>query len=369
MNLIKEKPKKIILIAIVILAILFGYKLIQNYLTQAARSAFVPPPITVSATKVQSVKWSPYLSSIATLQAINGVNLAPQVAGVVTKIYFDSGQMIQAGQPVISMDTSVLQAQLQNAIADMGYKEVTYKRYDQLYQKKVVTHDQVDQTRSAYNQALATVNQIKAEINQMTVTAPFTGKVGIRLVNLGQYLSPGTVVTNLQQLDPIYVNFSVPSQSLSLLALGEVIEASFDAYPGKIFKGKVTAIDASFNQDTRSISVQGELANPNNELLPAMFGEVKVILPSEKETLVVPQTAVVYTLYGNSIYVVTEKTNTQGKKQQIATQKPVTLGQRRGTSIAILSGLNPSDTVVTSGQIKLQNGSVITIDNSAGLTQ
>ena len=363
----QEKSKKVIIITLVLFGLLFGYRNIQNFLMARARANFVPPPVTVSVAPVKVADWKPYIASIATLQAVNGVNLAPQVPGIVTKIYFESGQMIQAGQPVVVMDTSVLQAQLQNAMADMDYKEANYKRFEKLYKTKIVTHDQLDQTRSTYIQAFATVNQIKAEINHMAVVAPFTGKLGIRQVNLGQYLSPGTVVTNLQQIDPIYVNFSVPSQNLSQIAIGEPIEVTFDAYPGQVYQGKVIAMDASFDQDTRSINVQGELQNPKGELYPAMFGEVRVILPSLKNTIVIPQTAVVYTLYGNSVFVVTKKTDEKGKEQWIVSQKNVVLGQRRGTEIAILSGLSASDQVVTSGQIKLQNGASVAIDNSAGI--
>ena len=201
----------------------------------------------------------------------------------------------------------------------------------------------------------------------MTIDAPFSGKLGIRQVNLGQYLTPGTVITSLQQVDPIYANFNIPTQNISQITLGQEIEVSVDSYPGKIYTGKITAIDSVINQDTRGINMQGTVSNPQGELTPGMFGEVKVLLPVQKEALVIPQTAVTYTLYGNSVFIIAQQQNKKGKQYLAVNQRYITLGQREGTNIIVKQGLKEGEMVVTSGQLKLQDGMKVVIDNSAGM--
>ena len=364
----KYDKKTIILgTAVVVLILIFGFRLLQISYIVWQRTSGGTPPVTVSATPVKVIDTQPFITSIVTLQAINGVNLAAQVPGVINKIFFESGQMVEKGQPIIAMDTSVLEAQLQNAEAVMNYKQVTFQRYDSLYKKGVVSHDQYDSARSDLNQAMATINQLKALIDQMSIEAPFAGKLGLRQVNLGQYLTPGTTITTLEQLDPIYANFNIPSKNISQVKPGQEIQVTVDSYPGEIYTGKVTAVDAIIDQDTRGINIQGTVANPQKELTPGMYGEVKILLPVEKNALVVPQTAVTYTLYGNSIFVVNESKDKSVKKILTISQRYVTLGERQGTTIIVTEGLKPGDKVVTSGQLKLQDGVNVVIDNSAGL--
>lgn|SRR3990167_2728363 len=367
---ILQYDKKTILLSvtIAILVAIFGYRLAQNTFSTFMRSSSGPPPATVSAASVQVINSQPYISGVMTLQAVNGVNLSTQVPGIVNKIFFESGQMIQVGQPVISMDTSVLAAQIENAAAAMNYKQVTFQRYESLYKKGVVSHDQYDSSRSDFNQSTALVNQLKALLNQMTIYAPFSGKLGIRQVNLGQYLTPGTVITSLQQVDPIYANFNVPTQNISQIKLGQGIDVLVDSYPEKTYAGKITAIDSVVDQDTRGINVQGTVTNPNGELTPGMFGEVKVLLPIQAGALVIPQTAVTYTLYGNSVFIVTEQLDKKGKKALVVNQRYITVGQREGTNIVVKQGLKEGEMVVTSGQLKLQDGMKVVIDNSAGIS-
>src|SRR3990167_9750225 len=362
-----SKKTIIISVSIAFLVMLFGYRLLQNTITVFTASSG-PPPATVSATTVKTIDSQPYISSVVTLQAVNGVDLSTQVPGVVSKIFFESGQMIETGQPIMSMDTSVLAAQLENATSVMNYKKVTFQRYESLYKKGVVSHDQYDSARSDFNQANASVNELKALINQMTIDAPFSGKLGIRQVNLGQYLTPGTVITSLQQVDPIYANFNIPTQNISQITLGQEIEVSVDSYPEKTYAGKITAIDSVVDQDTRGINVQGTVTNPNGELTPGMFGEVKVLLPIQAGALVIPQTAVTYTLYGNSVFIVTEQLDKKGKKALVVNQRYITVGQREGTNIVVKQGLKEGEMVVTSGQLKLQDGMKVVIDNSAGIS-
>src|SRR3990167_4414057 len=365
---LKYNTKTIIIsVTVAVFVLIFGFRLVQNTFSTLTRFSSGSLLTTISATTVRSINSQPYINSVTTLQAVNGVNLSTQVSGVVNKIFFESGQMIQVGQPIISMDTSVLAAQLENATAAMNYKQVTFQRYENLYKKGVVSHDQYDSARSDFNQSTALVNQLKALLNQMTIDAPFSGKLGIRQVNLGQYLTPGTVITSLQQVNPIYANFNIPKQNISQIKLEQAIEVSVDSYPGKTYAGKITAIDSMIDQDTRGINIQGTINNPNGELTPGMFGEVKILLPMQKGALVIPQTAITYTLYGNSVFVVTEQPDKKGKKSLIVNQRYITVGQREGTDIIVNQGLNNGETVVTSGQLKLQDGMKVVIDNSAGI--
>lgn len=356
----------ILAIAIGFVVIIFGYKWTKDFITTWSRSGG-SSPVTVSATTVKKINWQPYLSSVTTLKAVNGVELASQVAGVVNKIFFESGQMIEVGQPLVAMDTSVVGAQLENATSVMNYKKVTFQRYESLYKKGVVSHDQYDSSRSDYIQATALVNQLKAVMNQMTIYAPFSGKLGIRSVNLGQYLVPGAAITSLQQLNPIYADFNIPSQNIAQVSLGQLIEVTVDSYPGKIYQGKITAIDSVIDQDTRGVNVQGTIDNPQNELYPGMFGEIKILLSQQQPALVIPQTAVVYTLYGNSVFVISKPKDEAGKTSDVTNQRYIDLGERQGADIVVTKGLTEGETVVTSGQLKLQNGMTVQIDNSAGI--
>ena len=356
-------------VMLLVVVIVFGYKLFTYLQQQSALASYQRPPVSVSAIVAKQTEWQSYLNSIGSLEALQGVDIAPQVDGIVTKIYFESGHMIQAGQPMIALDTQVLAAQLANAVATMNLARVTYERNQTLYQKKFVSHESIDTTRSQYNQALANVNAIKAQIQQKTVYAPFTGRLGLRAVNLGQYLTAGTVVTNLQELDPILVNFAIQSQDIQKISVGQSVLVYSDTMPGQTFEGKVVALDAKVNTDTRSITVRAEIPNPKATLYPGLFVTVKIVLPNTQKVIVVPQTAVAYTLYGDSVYVIEKKTDNTGKSKFIASAKMVTVGERREEEVAILKGLQANDLVVTAGQLKLQNNTWVKVDPSAGSSE
>lgn len=354
----------IVLVALIIIGSIFGYKLYQNELKKKAQASFTPPPVTVSVAKSQSVNWQPYISSVGTLVANEGIDVMPQVSGIVNKINFNSGQTITVGQPIISLDTSVLKAQLENAEADMDMKKATYKRYDQLRKKQYVSDATFDLARSEYNQAVATVDEIKAQIAQMTIYAPFSGKLGIRNVNLGEYLSPGTAITNLQSIDPILVNFTIPSPQLISLYVNQPISISSDAFPNKTFNGKVVALDARMDNNTRSLLVQGEIPNSTGELYPGLYVTINVLLPQKNQTIVIPQEAVTYTLYGNTVFIVQQSSD----NKTIVKQQVVTVGERRGELVAITKGLQANQLVVKEGQLKLQNDMSVKVVDSKGQT-
>ncbi len=355
----------IVLLALAIIGGIFGYKLYQNELKKEAQANFTLPPVTVSVTKSQSANWQPFISSVGALVANEGIDVMPQVSGIVSKVDFNSGQTVKVGQPIISLDTSVLKAQLENAEANMNMKKATYKRYQTLRTKQYISDETFDLARSQYNQVLASVNEIKAQIAQMTIYAPFSGKLGIRNVNLGEYLSPGTAITNLQSVNPILVNFTIPSPQLTELYVNQPISITSDAYPNKTFKGKIVALDARVDNDTRSLVVQGEIPNPTGELYPGLYVKVEVLLPQKNETIVIPQEAVTYTLYGNTVFLVQKSSD--GSKT-IAKQQTITVGERRGDLVSITKGLKANQVVVSEGQLKLQDGMSVKVADPKGQT-
>lgn len=355
--------KKILIIVISIIALgaLFSYKLYEDKLASEKMANFQPPPVKVTATTATAKQWSKSISSIGSLEAKQGINVTPQVPGTVATIDFQSGQTVQKGQALLSLDTSVLQAQIENATAAMNMKNATFKRNTMLFKTNAVSDSAVDLSRSEYNQAVATVKQLKATLAQMTIYAPFAGKLGLRDVNLGQYLTAGQVITNLQSIDPILVNFSIDSQDINKVKPGMPIQIKVDSYQDKTFTGQVIAVNAQLSVDTRSLIVRGQIPNSDGLLVPGMFVQVSVIMPTSQQTIVVPQNAITYTLYGNSVFVITKKTDAQGKVSMTVKQQTVTVGDRKGSDIAIVKGLQANQMIVTSGQLKLQNGSSVTL--------
>lgn len=361
------KRSGLIVLLAAVLLLIFGYKFYQDQSKAAAKAAFKAPPTAVSAIKAEASDWQDYIRSVANLEARNGTDLNTQVAGVVSQINFKSGQTVEKGDLILSLDSSVLEAQLASATAAMKLKQVTYKRYEKIVSTGAVTDDQRDTARAEYKQALAAVKQLDAQIAQMKIIAPFAGKLGIRQVNLGQYIPSGTLITNLQSVTPILADFTISVKDLPKIKTGQSIEFFNDIDANKAFNGTITAIDAKINEQTRSIDVQAGIPNTEEALYPGMFGTVHILLPKKENTVILPQSAVTYTLYGDMIYVLTSKKDAQGKAQLIANQRMVTVGTRRGDKVAIISGIKAGEQVVTSGQLKLHNGSVVRINNKVSL--
>lgn len=344
-------------ILVIFIASLFGYKNYENYQASKAKAAFVPAPIPVTAVKAESGDWQNYLTAVGTILAINGVNISPQLAGTVSKIDFNSGQMVTEGQLILELDTSLVQAQLDEATSAMNLANATFKRYTKLYEQKAVAESDLDAARSAYNQAVGNVNAIKAQISFMQIKAPFSGRIGLRLVNLGQYLAPGTVIATLQSVDPIWVDFPIPSQDIPQLQLNGAITLTTDSDSKTVYQGKIIAINSAVDQTTRMVTVRAEVNNPTGSLVPGMFANVKVLLPIQTNVVTVPASAVTYTLYGESIFVLTPTSNQQYTAKLVS----VNPGLKQNERVVIPKGINPGDLVVTNGQLNLQNGSIVTL--------
>lgn len=365
------------LIAFIILAVLVGGlayfqlvfkpKMIKEFL-----SAQVPPPATITAEAAKSEEWIEQLPAIGTLIASQGVEIASQVAGIVTGLGFESGQDVPAGSKLVQLDIAVEEADLASAVAILREAEVAFKRQADLLSKSVASEANVDTARAKRETAEAALNRIKALIAQKAILAPFAGRLGIRHVELGQYISPGLAMVSLQALDPIWVDFPMPEQNVGKLRVGQRIELSVDAFPGKVFTGAVASLDARVAQETRTLLVRGTLPNPERTLLPGMFANVSVLAGSPAKVVSVPRTAVTYSLYGDSVYVLKPQEGKPAPAKPedavfVVERRFVKSGQVRQDRVAITSGLKEGEQVVTTGQVKLTNGSQVKVDNSQAL--
>ena len=343
--------------------------IIKGFIAKAA-----PPPTTVAAAKADQARWSPGLTAIGSARAFQGIDVSSQLGGIVTEIHIGSGQDVAKGTPLFDLDTSVEQADLKSSTATLTNTDLAFARQRTLMTGGNTAKASLDSAQAARDQASASVERIKATIAQKTLIAPFAGRLGIRKVDIGQYASAGTSLITLQQLDPIYVDFPIPEQSLGLLKGGQTVEVKVDAYPSTIFKGVVDLIDARVAAESRSVLVRARFANPDHRLLPGMFTNVTVVAGEPRDVTVVPRTAVSFSLYGDSVYLLTPKEDkpSAGGAQAApavytATRRFVRTGEVKEGQTAILEGVRPGETVIAEGQIKLQNGASVVIDPNARL--
>ena len=364
-----RRPVVFLLMLVVIVAVVGGLSYFQFVLKptivkNAISAAFAPKPTAVVVEEAKVDQWPPQLSAIGTLRAFQGIVVAPQVAGVVSAIHFQSGDDVAAGAPLVDLDTSVEEADLANGRAQLKNANVTLERARALIANGNTPQSTVDAALAARDSAAASVEHTQAVIAQKTIKAPFAGRLGLRNVDLGQYVAAGVSLTTLQQLDPIYVDFSAPEGALATLAAGQETTLSVDAQPGRVFTGKVTAIDARVSSDSRNVTVRAQFDNADHKLLPGMFADVTVTTGAPANVLTVPRTAIVYSLYGDNAFVVVPAKSGDGL---IVDRRFVRLGATRGERIAILDGVKVGDKVVSAGQIKLQQNSAVTIDQGGAL--
>jgi membrane fusion protein (multidrug efflux system) len=358
----------ILLMLVVVVAIYFGlgyYKVgqIMGFVQLAKSGAFAPPPTAVTTTVAEKTQWQPTLETIGTVVAINGVTISTDLAGIVFKLAFDSGCQVKAGDLLVQLNTDQEQAQLAQAEAQRDWTQITLTRNQGLLEKRTVSQSDFDSATAQFHQAQATVDQYKAVIARKTLRAPFAGIVGIRQVNLGQYLNTGDPVVTLQSFDPIYVNFSLPQQNLSQITVGQAVEITVDAYGDKLFKGRLTAINSLVDQNSRNVQIQATLPNSDTQLRPGMYAKVKVVLPETQEVVAIPTSSIHYAPYGDSVFIVSDLKSQDGKTYKGVTEQFVKLGQSKGDLTAIVSGLKVGDEVVTSGVFRLRSGGAIIVNN------
>ncbi|MGA2044906.1 MAG: efflux RND transporter periplasmic adaptor subunit [Roseiarcus sp.] len=339
-------------------------------------AAFAPKPTAVSAEAAVMEKWIPQMPAIGSLRAYQGIDISTQVAGVISAIHFKSSQDVAAGAPLVQIDDSVDQADLKNGMAQLRNADVSLERQQTLVQGGNTAKAQVDSAIAARDSAAAQVERTRAIIAQKAIAAPFAGRLGISKVDVGQFLAVGASIVTLQQLDPIYVDFQTPEQTLRTLAVGQTATMKLDAFPDETFSGRIAAIDARISQDTRNLLVRAEFPNPDHKLLPGMFANVSVETGAPADVLTLPRTAIVFSLYGDNVFVVkpappksgeAQAATIDGKPDLIAERRFVRVGDIRGERVAILEGVTPGEQVVTSGQIKLLPNGPVTIDGAGAL--
>ena len=349
---------------LLVLGAIAGVKGLQIRALIAAGKTMVPPPEAVTTAVVQAETWETTLNAIGSFAAVQGVTLSAEVAGTVSKIDFESGANVAADAVLVELDTSVEQAQLRSAEATADLARLNLTRARELRGQNTNSQADLDSADAQAKQASAQVDNLRAILAKKHISTPFSGRAGIRLVNIGQFLPVGTPIVSVQALDPIFLNFSLPQQQLGQVAEGLVARVSTDAHPGRVFEGKVTAINPDLDSTTRSVKLQVTLPNAESFLRPGMFGTVSIVLPATTPVIVIPATAVLYAPYGDTVFVVEEKKNeATGELQKVVRQQFVRLGTARGDFVAVTSGLKAGDTVVSAGVFKLRNGSTVSIHN------
>jgi len=358
--------RMIIMLAIVgaLFGGLFGFKaLLGNVIKKSISSQGIPPQ-TISTAKAQFTEWQGEFQAVGTLRAVRGADLAPELPGLITAIHFQSGQEVAEGALLVQLNNESDVAKLQSLMAAVELAEANYDRDQKQLAIQAVSQAVVDADAATLKSAKAQVAEQRALVAKKLVRAPFAGRLGIRAVDVGQYVNAGTKLVTLQALDPVYVDFFAPQKSLGRIALGQKIVLRTDAFQGQQFPGEVSSIDPKIDPATRNVQVRATVRNAKRSLLPGMFATVVIASGGPQRFLTLPQTAVSYNPFGDTVFVVEESKGKDDKVALIAQQKFVTTGEARGDQVAILSGIKEGDTVVTAGQIKLRSGIPVIVNNA-----
>ena len=360
--------KKLILTVFGVLLVggaLVGTKLEQFRAMGEAGAKMVPPPQVVTAATARKDEWENTLSATGSLVAVQGVTVRAEVAGRIVAISFESGKAVDKGQVLVEMDISTEKAQLQAAQAAAALAKANLDRARELFAKKNMSPAERDAADAEFKERTAQVATIQSTIDKKTVRAPFSGRLGIRQVNLGEVLAVGDAITTLQTLAPIYVDFSLPQQWLGDLATGTSVRVTTDAVAGEVYDGTISAVSPEVDPITRNVRARATIANRDEKLRAGMFANVEVVLPSREKVLAIPATAVLFAPFGDSVFVIEEhEAESGGQKEQTVRQRFVRLGTRRGDFVAVTKGLEAGEQVVSSGVFKLSSGMRVTIDNT-----
>ncbi len=359
----------VIIISAIVLLLLFAYLVVLPYVylnVIMTKSDFIQPQ-TVATAHPRITMWQPQIRAVGTLHAVHGADLSTEVAGIVTRLPFHPGDDVKQGQLLVQLRDDSDRATLAALRANAQQAAQTYARNAALLKTNAIS-------KQAYDTALASMLSTRAQaeaqaalVDKKSIRAPFAGRVGIRMVDVGQYVNAGTAMVTLQQLDPIQIDFSRPQQDALVLKPGDPITLTSDAAPGRSFAGHIIALDPKIDPVTRNVRVQAEIANPQKTLLPGMFGTVMITVGHPRALLTLPQTAITFNPYGDTVFVVTHAKNDKGKDELVVNQRFVVLGDTRGDQVSVLQGISEKDLVVTAGQLKLKNGTPVLINNSVKL--
>jgi membrane fusion protein (multidrug efflux system) len=357
--------KRMILMLGVVVVLLGGLGFIKFKQVQSAvqASAFQPPPEAVTSIVAKREQWSATMSVIGSMEAVQGVTVSADLPGTVARIAFESGKSVHAGDVLVELDTRQERAQLAALEAQRDLARLNFGRMQQLVNEGVISRQEYDQATAQQKQTEANVGEIRATIERKTVRAPFSGILGIRQINLGQYLAAGQAIVPLQSLSPIYVDFGVPQDAAAQVVVGRSLRVTKEDQPSAAVSGRVTAIDSVVNEGTRNVQVQATLPNPEGKLRPGMFVQVEVALGGSRSVIALPTTAINYAPYGDSVFVITDLKDPKGKTYRGVHQQFVKIEGSRGDQVAVISGVNPGDEIVSSGVFKLRNGAAVQINN------
>ena len=351
----------VLLMLLVLFGGLFGWKYYVGKRMADAMSA-PPPPAVIASARVQNERRQPRLSAVGSLVASEGILVANEIAGMVKSIHFDSGQPVEAGDLLVQLDDEADRADLAALLAARTLAELNFRRLEKLIREKTISQSSYDEAKASLDGAVAMVAESRANIAKKALRAPFTGVLGIRSVDRGQYLAPGSAIVSLQALDPVYADYSLPERYLDKLSVGQTVEVRVEAYPERVFAGAISAVSPRIATATRSVRVRATLDNPDQVLKPGMFAEVDTLLPAVDNVMTLPERAIAYNPYGNSVFLIEEKDDGLAvQSRQIKT------GEVRDGRIEIIEGLEEDDQVVSDGLNKLRNGQAVKIDNSIRL--
>jgi membrane fusion protein, multidrug efflux system len=349
----------------IVLGGVFGFQAFKAVMIKKFMATMAVQTQTVSATRAGLSQWQARIEAVGSLRALNGADLSIEVSGVVDSIAFNSGDDVKEGDVLLKLrsDDDLAKLQSLQAVADLN--EITYERDQKQFKMQAVSQATIDTDVANLKNAKAQVAQQQAILDKKTLRAPFAGHLGIRAVDLGQYLSAGTTIVTLQALDPIFMDFFVPQQAVDQIRIGQRVNVKVDAYKDQTFAGEISALNPRVDASSRNVQIRATLKNPDHKLLPGMYATVDIATAAPQDLITLPQTAITYNPYGDTVYIVdTKGTDANGKPQQIVRQTFVTTGATRGDQVSVLKGVNEGDMVVTSGQLKLHNGSMVAIDNS-----
>lgn len=361
MSIKKKRIVFVVLGLVILIAALSAIKAMQINAMIDQGKKFVPPPETVTTAVAKSESWEVALGAVGSLTAVQGVTVGAEMLGKVVEIAFESGANVKRGDLLVRQDASSEEAQLPGAVAQASQTRSALERDAKMLEEQIISRAAYDTSVAKHEQAKAQAANLRAIIGKKTIRAPFSGRLGIRQVNLGQILREGDPIVTLQSLDPIYVNFTLPQQELPRLVPGLTVRVTCDCLPGSAIEGRITAVNPLVDAETRNVAVQATVANRAEKLRPGMFVNVAVGLPARQQVLAIPATAVLYAPYGDSVFVVGD--DKQGKGGNAVRQQFVRLGEKRGDFVAVAGGLMAGDNVVSTGVFKLRNGQAVVVDN------
>jgi multidrug efflux system membrane fusion protein len=358
-----------VIVALLLTLVLGGLYEFNRFRAQAITTFFAnnkPPPAQISAVEVTTEAVPRFAPAIGSLAAVHQVTINPEIGGRVVKIFFEPGATVKAGDPLVQLNDAPDRGDLANYEAQARFAEITLQHSSELAKHQYEARETVDQKQGLLDQARAQIIKTEALIEQKLIRAPFSGQLGVRQIEVGQYLTPGAPIVTLTDLSTLYVNFTLPGRQRPEIKVGQPVEVRSDAFPGRAFDAKITTIEPQISADTRTLMVQATMQNPDDALLPGMFIDAQVVLPPQPDMLVLPATAVEYTLYGDSVFVIRDDgKDANGQPTLKAVRTPVKTGARWGQNVAILDGLKPGERVVSAGQVKVQNGAQVKIGSPA----